>query len=230
MRTRRVRATITIAISLSVLAACSGDDTAEPAESAAAPSDAADEPSTEAGDDPVSEASGTDSGGDTDPVTDETDREQPSTDEPPPPPDAEDGDNVATVTIGDDTYEIDVTPSATQRCDSNFFGAFWALGGDADTGIELLLPPPEDPNFDEPASVMVTVTVDGTETQWVADPSLDIAGVDDGESQVDDFTVNGNSVGGVATFIDRGASYAFQGGTGDEPEPVQGSFAVTCSG
>lgn len=229
VRARRARATIAIAISVSVLAACSGgdDDASEPAPAATG---ADDDAAPEASDDTTVEASDGGTGDDAGPDTVEASAEPASADEPAPPPDAEDGDNIATVTIGDDTWEIDVTPGAVQRCDSNYSGAFWALGGDADAGIELLLPPPDDPNFDESARVMLTVMTDGNEIQWVADPAIGIDGVDEGESQVDDYTINGNSVGGAATFIDRGASFAFQSGTGEEPEPVPGSFSVTCAG
>lgn len=55
-------------------------------------------------------------------------------------------------------------------------------------------------------------------------------GVDERESQVDEFTVDGNRVSGTATFVDLNESDAFQGGAGDEPEPVSGSFSVNCAG
>lgn len=214
--------------SLALVAACGGGDDdsdpgAEPASevTAAAGSDAetgdAAEPATDAATESTADGSGADPASDDDAA---------ETDDAPAP--AGGGDNVAIVTIGDATYEIDVTPGSIQRCDPDFFGAFWALGGDADVGIELLLPPSGDPNFEEPPSVKVGVT-DG-DREWIADSSRDMFGVEEGESQVDGFTVDGSSVSGTATFIDLNETYSFQGGLGDEPVPVPGSFSVSCSG
>lgn len=139
------------------------------------------------------------------------------------------GENVAVVTVGDETFEIDVTPGSVTRCDPDFFGAFWALGGDrADASIELLLPPPGDPNFEDPPTVKVQ-TDDG-DVEWIADPSREMAGVEAGGSQVDDFSVDGNTASGTATFVDLNETYAFQGGVGEAPVPVTGTFSVTCSG
>ena len=139
------------------------------------------------------------------------------------------GDDVAVVTIGGETFEIDVTPTAVFRCDPAFFGAFWALGGDDTARIELLLPPPDDPNFaDQPPTI--TVELDDRGIKWIADGTREMAGVEPGGSQVDDFSVDGNTVTGTATFADLNESYAFQGGVGDPPESITGSFSVSCSG
>ena len=211
---------------LLIVAACGGDD--DGTDAAPAPADEADE-ADDASD------SGTGTGGADEPSEPAADTNSDADDAAAAESEADDagaaptgGDNVAMVTIGDASYEIDVTPGAIQRCDPDFFGAFWAIGGDQTVGIEMLLPPPGDPNFDEPAALKVSVA-DG-DREWVADPAREMFGVDEGESQVDAFTVDGNSVSGTATFVDLNESYAFQGGAGDEPEPVSGTFSVTCVG
>ena len=136
--------------------------------------------------------------------------------------------NTAVVTIGDQRYEFDVTPGAIQRCDSNFFGAFWALGRDAaGNGIDLLIPPAGDPNFED--APYVNVGDLALDTEFIANSDRQMAGVDAGESQVDSSTVDGTHIVGTATFVDLNASYAFQGGVGDEPQPVTGTFEVLCA-
>ncbi len=109
-----------------------------------------------------------------------------------------------------------------------FFGAFWALGQDADgNGIELLIPPEGDPNFEDAPYVKVGDNV--LDIEWIANADEEMAGVDPGESQVDTSTVDGTYISGTATFVDRNASYAFQGGVGDEPQPITGTFEVLCA-
>ena len=137
------------------------------------------------------------------------------------------GENVAVVTIGDQRYEFDVTPGSIQRCDPNFFGAFWALGADADgNGIELLIPPEGDPNFED--APYVNVGDDALDIEWIANSDKEMAGVDPGESQVDSSTVDGTYISGTATFVDLNATFAFQGG-GAEPQSVTGTFEVLCA-
>jgi hypothetical protein len=140
--------------------------------------------------------------------------------------------NWAVVTIGDQRYEFDVTPGPIQRCDPDFFGAFWVVGVTTDgSGIVMMLPPPDDPNFEDPASLEIN---DGpNDWEWMADEGVaeevmfaDI--VSEGQSQVDSYTIDGNRVSGRATFIERNALFAVVGGTGDAPEPVAGSFEAVC--
>jgi hypothetical protein len=192
------------------MAACGGGDDEQ---------QAAAEPATEpAGDEPEDE-----------PAADEPSSEP--ADEPAAAADQPSGsglaENTAIVTIGDKTYEIDVTASAMQRCDPDFFGAFWVLGGIGGAGIDMILPPPGDPNFED--APYINVNDEELEIEWVANPDREMAGVESGESQVDTFAVDGRRVTGTATFVDLNASYAFQGGVGDEPQPVPGTFEVLCA-
>jgi len=211
------RTTISLAVVALVMIACGGGD--DDANSAGAEQPAAAEPATEpAGDEPATEPAADESS------SEPADEPDAAADEAPSSGVAE---NTAIVTIGDKTYEIDVTASAIQRCDPNFFGAFWVLGGIGGNGIDMLLPPPGDPNFED--APYINVGDEERDIEWVANADREMAGVDPGESQVDTFTVDGLRVTGTATFVDLNESYAFQGGVGDEPQPVPGTFEVLCA-
>lgn len=134
-----------------------------------------------------------------------------------------DGDvNVAVITIGDRTFEFDVTPGSISRCDPDFFGAFWALGG----GLDMLVVAEDDPNHDAP---YVKVTdPDDRDVEWWASPDINESlmqiEVPAGQSQVDSFTVDGNSITGTATFIEKSALTM----GGEIPASIPGTFEVTC--
>jgi hypothetical protein len=141
--------------------------------------------------------------------------------------------NRGVVSIGGTDFVFDATPDVITECDPDFFGAFRVVGvTEAGDTVEILLPPPDDANFEGPPSVRVKVNNGGAD--WTADPSIletgDYASViSEGDSQVDSFTVEGNSASGTATFVDEQQIFAALGGTGDPPEPVQGTFEVTCA-
>ena len=142
------------------------------------------------------------------------------------------GTSVAVVTIGENHYEFDVTPGAIQRCDPDFFAAFWAIGFAPDGSVfELLLPPPGDPNHEDPPNAKVTDETN--DLDWVANPELSaldlLPDAEPGQSQVDSWNVDGNTVTGTATFIEENAVYAAVGGIGDAPEPMVGTFEVACA-
>jgi len=127
------------------------------------------------------------------------------------------GESFARVTIGDQTYEFAPEPgNGLERCDSNFFGGFWVLFA---SGIEMTLPGEnwEAQGIVDPAAIRVT-TSDGTE--WTAHP--DTYGTQPGESQVDSYSINGDSASGTATFVDTT-------NFGAEMTPVSGSFEATCA-
>jgi hypothetical protein len=133
--------------------------------------------------------------------------------------------NTAVVTIGDVRLEFDVTPGSIQRCDPDFFGAFWAIATQQDGGLELLLPPDGDPNFEDPPSMKVRD--DGSGLTWVADPATNLPGVEPGQSQIDTFTVDGNHATGTATLVEEESAYASQ--NGGTIETVTGTFEVLCA-
>lgn len=141
--------------------------------------------------------------------------------------------NTVVVTIGATTYEFDATPGTLTECNPDFFGAFFVNGASADgDSVSLLLPPPGDPNFEDPPSVRVKVNNGGAD--FTADPSIiEIANyadvISEGDTQVDAFTVDGNTASGTATFIDEQGIFAALGGQAGDPEPIRGSFEVACS-
>jgi hypothetical protein len=153
----------------------------------------------------------------------------PGTDAPP----SGGGTNLAVIQIGDNRYEVDVTPGAIQRCNPDFFGAFWVIGftsEDMSATLEMLLSPEnrEELGMEEPR---IRVMDPETEIDWRADPDYFAdTELSAGMSQVDSFTVDGNRVTGTATFIDGDAANAALFGNGEMPEPVQGTFEVVCSG
>lgn len=157
-----------------------------------------------------------------------------------PPPDDDSGGespgeaNVAIVTIGNTTWEFDANPEGPIiDCNPDFFGAFWVVGETADGDSLNLLPTEGDANFEDPPSVRVVDRA--IEADWTADETLiDTANYSDvlaeGDSQVDSFTVDGNTASGTATFVDENQIFAVLGGSADAVEPVSGSFDVSCGG
>jgi hypothetical protein len=217
---RMSRRILCAATAVLVLAACGGDDDAgEPT---------ADEPAAATGDanEPADEPAAEEPQADASEPADEPAAEELPADEP-----AADGpavdDNMASVTIDGTTYEVDVSLGPAPRCDSDFFAAFLVSGGDSQGFFYALLPPPGDPNHTDPPNVSLRVN-DG-EFEWIADPSKQMSGVEPGESQVDEFTVDGNTVSGTATFVELNETYAHSGG-GPKAPPVTGTFEVSCAG
>jgi hypothetical protein len=186
-----------------VLAACGGGDDGEPAaDEPAAATEVANEPAAEPGSD--------------EPPADEPVAAEPGV-----------GDNMASVTIDGTTYEVDVSLGPAPQCNSDFFAAFLVSGGDSQGFFYALLPPPGDPNHTDPPNVSFLVN-DG-EFEWIANPSKQMSGVEPGDSQVDEFTVDGNTVKGTATFVELEETYVHSGG-GPKAQSVTGTFEVSCAG
>ena len=220
------RMTFGLTVVALALTACGGGDDAGSDD----PASPADEPATEPADEPAGEPAGDEPAGE--PAAEPADDAAAPADEPDTANDAAPatglGMNTAVVTIGDQRYEFDVTPGSIQRCDPDFFGAFWVLGQNADgNGIDMMIPPEGDPNFED--APYVNVGDNTVDIEWVANPDREMAGVEPGESQVDSSAVDGTYISGTATFVDLNASYAFQGGGGDEPQPITGTFEVLCA-
>jgi len=193
------------------VAACGGDDDGGDAESVAATSAPTDAPSEP--DAPATTLS-TDGG----PSEESTD--DPSPEEEPDDSGSAPAENMATVTIGDKTYEFDAEAHLVGRCDPNFFGAFWVIAAPADgsTGnLEMLIVPEGDTSHDETSKIKVGVEdIDGRD--WRADEDGG-EGTPAGESGVVSATMEGNTVSGTASFVDV---YAGDGAT------AEGTFQVTC--
>lgn len=204
---RMSRRILGAAAAVLVLGACGGSDGSPNADEPAAATEDANEPADEpAGDEPAG---------------DEPPAEEPASDEPAV------GDNMASVTIDGTTYEVDVSLGPAPQCNSDFFAAFLVSGGDSQAFFHGLLPPPDDPNHTDLPNVSLRVN-DG-EFEWIADPSKQMSGVEPGESQVDEFTVDGNTVSGTATFVELNETYTHSGG-GPKAQPVTGTFEASCAG
>ncbi len=90
----------------------------------------------------------------------------------------------------------------------------------------MLIVADENPNHDPP---YVKVTdPDDSDIDWWASPEINDSlfqiEVPAGQSQVDSFTVEGNTVTGTATFIEKSALTP----DGEIPASVPGTFEVTC--
>ena len=129
------------------------------------------------------------------------------------------GDGVATVTVGDTTYEYEVAASIVGRCDPDFFGAFWVLAAapDGSGGLEMFIIPEGNTNHDETSKIKVNAK-DSDERDWRADADGG-EGTPEGLSSVDSFEIDGNTVTGTASFVD-----IYQPGD----ETAQGTFTATC--
>ena len=142
-----------------------------------------------------------------------------------------------TVTINGETYLFGEGGFPALQCEPDMFGVFFvvlqqvdASGSEVPDGLltlTLLL------EGTDPAVVgqdnTARLTIGGED--WIADPE-DIAerGLDPGTSQVDAYTIDGNTVSGTATFYEEESYYATTGGSTDPIVTAQGTFEVACSG
>ena len=151
----------------------------------------------------------------------------------------------AEVTIAGETYRFaEEGFAASSNCRPNHDGVFVALlrleleSGEltarSDLDLEL--------SHDGPGAEVNKVTVrlshlDETSSLdytpgWYADAdwAANVSGLPAGVSQVDSYTIDGNTVSGTATFVDRKSDAAFLRGEIDSVESTQGTFTVTCRG
>ncbi len=132
------------------------------------------------------------------------------------------GTGQAKVTIGDKTYEFDLT-SEFVVCQS-VFDAIQVSGpakDDENVTLDMWIPPTnwetyDDNRYDPPR---VEVTDDNTNEDWVANPES-AYGLAEGASQVDSYDKDGNTASGSATFAN-----VYSSGS----ESVQGTFEVSCA-
>jgi hypothetical protein len=141
-----------------------------------------------------------------------------------------------TATINGETRFFGDAGFPALRCEPDMFGIFFVFLQEVDeSGAEV-----------SGGSLALTLLLEGTDPEvvgqeneahlkvddqdWIADPE-DIAerGLEAGMSQVDSYTVTGNSVSGTATFYEEESYYATTGGSSDPVVTMQGSFEVTCA-
>jgi len=131
----------------------------------------------------------------------------------------------ASVKIGNRQYEFVMT-----QCNSMLrFGSGKTKDG-SDVTISFELPPvdwksrPASEGWSDNGSFQIRDKANNLD--WVADEDIarDLAYVSAGQSQVDNFSIDGKRASGSATFIDTTAVMA----TGSA-EPVKGTFEVECN-
>jgi type 1 fimbria pilin len=145
---------------------------------------------------------------------------------------AVDGIGVASVTLDGETYLFGDTGQPGLQCKANFLGIYTAslpeideAGNEVPEGANVritLLHDGTDPDVVGQLPV-VTLSLRATSEDWIADETFDddLPQVEPGNSQVDDYTIDGNTASGTATFIDR---YTY---TTDQ-KTAKGTFTATC--
>lgn len=202
-----MKTTLIVAFALLALGCGGGDDTAETPLAAESDADESPDDSGEPAAEPPADES---DGGDTD-----------SGDA-----DAADagagGSNVARFTVAGETFDFEWEAGALTRCDTDFFGGFWALASDSDgAGFEAEIWPDDAADPTQVSRIEVKAGPDGPD--WTADPDKTIGQtIADWPAQVDSFEINGNTATGTATFV---GPFAFD----EEPEGVPGTFEITCN-
>lgn len=131
----------------------------------------------------------------------------------------------AILKIGKHQYEFEMT-----QCNSMLrFGRGQAKDG-SDATLSFELPPadwksrPASEGWSDNGSFQIRDK--GNNRDWVADEGMpkELTKVSLGQSQVDDFTIDGKRVRGNATFVDITAVM-----TTGKAEPVKGTFEVECN-
>lgn len=132
-----------------------------------------------------------------------------------------DEENVAVVTIGDDRYEF------TDLYCVSMGGAMGAtsVGGDPQVNIDL---PPLDWETSDEGWDAPSIRVSGDDPYFDMQAGGETMAADErvepGSTQVDSFVSDGYHASGEATFIDATAVMV-----SEDPQPVTGTFEVTCA-
>ena len=124
------------------------------------------------------------------------------------------------MTVGDETYTCGETGFITETCNPDFFGGAQVILQLLDVGGEPLTVGDKMVFLDialipnDPSSTAVNVPTPEPDREWIADSeSTQVSG-----TSVDDWSIDGNTIRGSATF----ASTAGEG-------PVPGTFEVVCA-
>lgn len=159
------------------------------------------------------------------------------------------GSSLATVTLNGNTYRFGESDFIGQRCNPDLFGVFAVQlemvdeAGVADpAGSEIfltLLSEDADPDFvagsvDAKNRVEITFRdsdVGEAREHWIADEEeFERRDLDPGTSQVDEYSIDGNTATGSATFYEAFSEGEYFAGNADSYLVATGEFEVTCAG
>lgn len=148
------------------------------------------------------------------------------------------GDGTARVTVGDVDYEFSL--GGNESADgTTFIGVCQELfgliagngfvSGDPETTIDFEIPPPDWESYDDGRFDNTEPRIEielGDDGGWAADPTLATNRPEiEGQSQIDEWTLDGAVAAGTATFIEMEPfSAPVEGAT-----PVEGSFEIGCA-
>lgn len=152
------------------------------------------------------------------------------------------GEAKATVTFDGETYRFGHTTFVGEICAPDLFGIFRLhllqvddAGEEHPSGSDLLielLHEDADPDVVESTDARdrVTLSIADAGEEWIADADeIELRGLDPGTSQVDDYTIDGNSASGTATFFELGSEGEYFTGNADSYLVAQATFEVTCA-
>lgn len=144
-----------------------------------------------------------------------------------------DSEGVATITIGDQTWELAVYPeNVIASCDADFFGGFFAnlaSEGELTDPLDAMTITLPGGDFTDPPAVTLRVNV-GEEAEWIADETYYERAADLPPGiGVTDFSIDGNTARGTATFFEEESFFQWNAGLGDLVVE-DGTFEVTCAG
>lgn len=212
-------------VGLLTLAACGGSDAGSDAGDSLAPPTTELAPTRDDGENVSATAPGGDEVGET---PDDEDAAAPT------------GLGSASVTLDGKTYQFGETNFPALRCDPDLFGVFWVLLGQVDESgdevpnggslqIVLLHHDTDESEVGRAPEAILELT--DVDQRWIADPeALEQYELEPASSQIDDYTIDGNSASGTATFYESNSYFAVQGGISDETLVSQGTFEATCAG
>ena len=139
----------------------------------------------------------------------------------------------ATVSIGDDTWQFELSDDyPIANCDADFFGGFVAIltnsGADlSGAPVDQLTVQLPGGDFTDPPKVEVKLSID-SELRWIADETWYERSDDlpDGLG-VTDFSIDGNTASGTAVFFEEESFHQLFSGT--PLMTAEGTFEVSCA-
>ena len=138
------------------------------------------------------------------------------------------------MTLGEEVYEADFSGTFSQCIAmGGAIGAVAPIAGLEDATLDLTIPPQgwETSGEWDPPSIGVDLgeDADGVPIDWRAGGEVVMTFPElEGMSQVDTVSYDGATVSGTATFIDFFQVQLFTTGQVDQPEPVTGTFEISC--